>query len=141
MEDHLEEATYIGVLFIALVIACSIEAVALLRRDTRAVWTAAGITCAAAIGAYVWSRAIGLPQITDDVGYWTEPLAFVAVGAAAVACGLAFAALRRGRVSEPVGRGGVARPAVAGAALLAAGTAGTFVASSPESATSASSAR
>src|SRR6188472_1259636 len=67
-EDHLEEATYIGVLFILLMIACSACAVLLVRRDERRVWWAAGVACALAVAAYAWSRAIGLPQITDDVG-------------------------------------------------------------------------
>jgi len=78
-EDHLREATYIGVLFIVLSVALCVEAALLVSRDERWVWQAAGITCGLAIAAYVWSRAIGLPQIHDDIGRWTEPLGIVAL--------------------------------------------------------------
>jgi hypothetical protein len=60
-EDHLHEALYIGVLFIALSAACTLAAAALLIRDARAVYVAVAMTCAAAIGAYIWSRA-GCPR-------------------------------------------------------------------------------
>jgi manganese oxidase len=123
-EDHLEEATYIGVLFILLAAACCIEAVLLVRRDEKRVWLAAALTCAAAVIAYVWSRAIGLPLITDDVGDWTEPIAIVAITAEMLTVLLAVAAL------APVTRrpSTTHRPVTAGVALLAAGLAATVTA-------------
>lgn len=92
-EDHLHEAAYIGVLFIVLSVACCVEAALLVQRDERWVWAAAGITCGLAIAAYVWSRAIGLPQIHDDIGRWTEPLGVVALLSEGLVVLLAWAAL------------------------------------------------
>jgi manganese oxidase len=128
-EDHLEEATYIGVLFIALIVSCCVWAALLAVRDDRRAWWGAGGTCALAIAAYVWSRAIGLPQITDDVGRWTEPLGVVALAAEGVTVALAVAAIasRPGPVVDRT------RHATAGVAILAAGLAAAAVAAtSPE---------
>ena len=41
--------------------------------DARA-WAAATMLAALAIVAYVLSRTTGLPQSSDDVGNWSEPL-------------------------------------------------------------------
>jgi hypothetical protein len=128
-EDHLEEATYIGVLFVALIVACSACAALLAFRDDRRAWWSAGATCALAIGAYAWSRAIGLPEITDDVGRWTEPLGVVSLTAEALTVVLAAVALASRPRPVVVGRS----PATAGVAMLAAGLAAAAVAgTSPE---------
>jgi hypothetical protein len=123
-EDHLREATYIGVLFIVLSAACCIEAALLVRGDARAVWAAAGAVCALAIAAYVWSRSIGLPQIHDDIGRWTEPLGIVALAAEGLVVLLAAAAL----TGRGIGWRSARAPAVAGLALLSLGALATAVA-------------
>jgi hypothetical protein len=61
-EDHLREALYIGLLFIALEVACLVLAVLLPRRDTALVWAGVVATGALAIAAYILSRSIGLPR-------------------------------------------------------------------------------
>ena len=38
------------------------------------VWAAATVLCALVIVGYVLSRTTGLPQSSDDVGNWSEPL-------------------------------------------------------------------
>lgn len=63
--EHLEEAPYVGVLFVALSVA-----------------------------AFLASRTVGLPQIRMDIGNWTEPLGFPAVAAEALAALAAVYALR-----------------------------------------------
>jgi hypothetical protein len=83
-EDHFHEAPYIGALFVVLELAAAVLAGWLLRRDDRRAYGLAALTGALAIGAYVLSRSIGLPQITDDVGNWTEPLAVVSIVAEAL---------------------------------------------------------
>ena len=123
-EDHLHEAPYIGVLFIVLSAACVLTAGALLARDARVVYAAVMVTCAAAIGAYAWSRAVGLPQITDDVGNWTEPLGIVAVTAESAAVLASLAALGWSRVSSWPR----SLPVPAGAAVLLLGLGATAAA-------------
>jgi hypothetical protein len=71
---HLQEAPYIGVLFILLSLACIILAATLLVFDAAPVWLAAGAVSLLGLAAFVVSRTIGLPQIEDDMGNWTDPL-------------------------------------------------------------------
>lgn len=91
--EHLEEATYIGVLFIALSVACVALAALLLIVDSHPVWLATVTVNALAVMAYVASRSTGLPQIGDDVGNWTEPLGMAAVLAEVVSTLIAISVL------------------------------------------------
>lgn len=79
--QHLSEAPYIGWSFVALEVAAVLLAIALAVRDTSTVWRAAAGVPALAIGVYLLTRSVALPQIGDDVGNWTEPLSFVALTA------------------------------------------------------------
>jgi hypothetical protein len=121
-EDHLNEATYIGVLFIVLSVGCCAGAVLLTRYDTRRVWAVVSVTGVLAVAAFAWSRAIGLPEISDDIGNWTEPLAEVAVAAEAAMTVLGLLAVRRGAARSTW------RPLLTGVAVLAGGLAWTGVA-------------
>jgi manganese oxidase len=124
-EDHLEEAFYIGVLFIALEVACLALAVLLPYRDSAAVWAGVVITGGLAIAGYVVSRSVGLPEITDDVGRWTDPLGVVAVAAESLMVLLGLGALT-GRVQTRKARGHV--PALVGGVTLVLGLASTDLA-------------
>ena len=104
--EHLREAPYIGVLFIALEVALVVLAGLVLVSSSRLVWWAAAVVPALAIVAYAVSRTVGLPQIGDDVGNWTEPLGVVSV----VAETHDGAAGRRPRAGP---RAAAARPAAA----------------------------
>ena len=73
---HLAEAPYIGVLFIALSAACIFLAVLLTFLDNALVWTTTGALSLLALIAFLVSRTIGLPQVSDDIGNWTEPLGY-----------------------------------------------------------------
>lgn len=79
--EHLEEAPYAGVLFIALTVVSLAFAVLLVRWDSPAVWAASGLLSLLAVLAFFASRTVGLPQLADDIGNWTEPLGFPAVAA------------------------------------------------------------
>jgi hypothetical protein len=94
IEDHLEEAPYVGWLFIVLSVVCIGLAVVILFVDHAAVWLVSGAVCLAAAVAFLASRTIGLPQIGDDVGNWTEPLGFPAVASEVLMVALAWAHLR-----------------------------------------------
>ena len=83
--EHLEEAPYVGVLFIALSVAALVLAVLVMVRDTPLVWGATGVMSLLAVVAFLASRTVGLPQIGDDVGNWTEPLGLPAVAAETLA--------------------------------------------------------
>jgi hypothetical protein len=98
--EHLDEAPYIGVLFILLSVACIVLAVVIVVVDTTWVWAASGTISLLALVAFVLSRTVGLPQIGDDVGNWTDPLGFPALASEALTVALAAGALRR-RAAAP----------------------------------------
>lgn len=95
IQEHLEEAPYVGWLFIALSVVCLVLAVAILFVDSPGVWLISGAVCLAAVVGFLASRTIGLPQIGDDVGDWTEPLGFPAVLSEVLMVVLAWYHLRR----------------------------------------------
>lgn len=78
---HLSEAPYVGVAFILLAITGIILAIRLLHEPVEVVWVLSGVVATAALVGYLLSRMIGLPQLSDDVGRWDDPL-----GTAAVLC-------------------------------------------------------
>ncbi|WP_310962284.1 hypothetical protein [Nocardioides terrisoli] len=94
IREHLEEAPYVGWLFIALTVVSVVLAVLLVVADTPAVWLTAGLTASLALIAFVLSRTVGLPQIGDDIGNWTEPLGFPALAGELIAALVAYVALR-----------------------------------------------
>lgn len=131
-EDHFEEAAYIGVLFVVLEVAAAALAAWMLRRDDRWAYRLVALTGGLAIGAFLLSRSVGLPQITDDVGNWTEPLAVVSVVAELL---MVIAGVRgvaaRGRRLHPT-----RFAAQASGSLLVVGLGFTIIASAAEPAMS-----
>jgi hypothetical protein len=97
IQDHLEEAPYIGWLFIALTLVCVVLAVAIVLVDNPRLWILSGAVCLAAVVGFLASRTVGLPQIGDDVGNWTEPLWIPAVVSEALMVALACVHLHRPR--------------------------------------------
>jgi hypothetical protein len=96
IQDHLEEAPYIGVLFIALAVVAVVLAVALLVADSPLVWAVTVVVMAAAVAAFLVSRTAGLPQMPDDVGNWRgEAMGLPAVTSEALATLLGLTVLVR----------------------------------------------
>jgi hypothetical protein len=89
---HLEEAPYMGVLFLLLTIACAALAVTLMLHDSAGVYAAAVVLCGTAIVGYAATRIVAFPELADDVGNWLEPLGVLAVLSEATAVVAALAA-------------------------------------------------
>ncbi len=99
-------------------------AVAIVLVDNPGVWIISGAVCLAAVVAFLASRTVGLPEIGDDVGDWTEPLGIPAVASEVLLVVLASAHVRRmlrvGRRdgwSGPAGFDSRSRPRPLGRAL------------------------
>lgn len=90
---HLDEAPYMGVLFIVLTAACAVLAAAILLRDSRAVYALVVITCGLAVLGYIATRVITFPMLADDVGNWLEPLGVLSVISESIAVTIALATL------------------------------------------------
>ncbi|MGW3658787.1 hypothetical protein ACWD6R_25295 [Streptomyces sp. NPDC005151] len=103
LPSQLKETLYLGVLFIALIVASLVVAELLLRRHDRRVWLAAIVLAAAALLGYVVSRSIGLPGATDDIGNWLEPLGLASLFVEGVVVLLGVSALTERSSREVAG--------------------------------------
>jgi hypothetical protein len=81
---HLDEAPYMGMLFVLLTVACLALAATLIVHDGPLVYTLSIITCGLAVVGYVATRVVAFPMLADDVGNWLEPLGVVSVVAESV---------------------------------------------------------
>jgi hypothetical protein len=91
--EHLDEAPYMGVLFIGFSVASFFLAGLLAWRPVFWAYPAAGLLCVAAILAYVATRLVRFPMLADDVGAWFEPLGVVSVIAEAGVVVMVYAAM------------------------------------------------
>lgn len=94
---HLEEAPYMGVLFILLTTACFGFAITSLVTDPPILYSTAAAVCGTAILGYAATRLVAFPQLADDVGNWFEPLGVVSIIAESVVVATAVLALRSRR--------------------------------------------
>jgi hypothetical protein len=118
MSEHLLHVTYIGIGFVVLTAACLSAAVTLavpgLSIAWRAAWTAAALSCTVAVVAYLISRSVGLPGMSDDIGRWTEPLGLMSICSEAVVVAAAMIGLVRSRAQASPRPTEARRIAVAG---------------------------
>jgi hypothetical protein len=70
---------YIGVAYHVLEIAAVVAAVLLLVGLVRPGWLLAAVVAAGPLLGYILSRGPGLPDYSDDIGNWTEPLGLVSL--------------------------------------------------------------
>lgn len=84
-------------MYYALEAAGVVAAALLLTRHPRSGWLLALGVAVGPIVGYVLSRGPGLPNYTDDVGNWTEPLGVVSLIVEGVLFLLAAATLLAGR--------------------------------------------
>ena len=80
-----------------LALACVLLAAALLVADAPVMWVLGGGLSVLALAAFLASRTVGLPEIRDDVGNWTEPLGYPTVASEVLCAAVAALVLERAR--------------------------------------------
>jgi hypothetical protein len=95
IRPHLDEAPYMGVLFVVLSAACVVLASAAISWDTPVVYALSVLTCGLAVLGYAATRLVAFPMLADDVGNWFEPLGMLSVGSETVVVITALAVLIR----------------------------------------------
>jgi hypothetical protein len=68
------EVPYMGWMYVGLIASCVVVAGLLIRHGDHRAWTATLVLPAMVLAGFVLSRTTGLPQATDDIGNWGEPL-------------------------------------------------------------------
>ncbi len=69
-----QETPYMAWMYVALIAGCVVTAGALLHGSDPRTWALAALLPLGAIVGYTLTRTVGLPQATDDIGNWGEPL-------------------------------------------------------------------
>jgi hypothetical protein len=107
LPGKLDEAPYLFWMYLALIATCVALAGALWRSsDTRAWAAAAGVALSVLIG-YTLSRTTGLPQSSDDIGNWGEPLGIASLfveGSLVVLCAAVLSERRTAVAAAVPGR-------------------------------------
>lgn len=85
---------YVQILYYALEVAGVLAAALLLTKHARAGWLLTLGVAAGPIVGYVLSRGPGLPNYTDDIGNWAEPLGVVSLLVEGILLILAAVSLR-----------------------------------------------
>jgi hypothetical protein len=68
------ETRYLFWMYVALIVGSLATAAGVLFSRARIWFVAAGVLAASALIGFVLSRTTGLPNASDDIGNWTEPL-------------------------------------------------------------------
>jgi hypothetical protein len=93
LQGKLKEVPYLGVGYIALIVASVVAGALLLHSNSRAGWMLAGGAALGTIAGFVLTRTVGLPQSTDDIGNWLEPMGIASLFVEAIVVGVAAYAL------------------------------------------------
>jgi hypothetical protein len=93
------EVRYMFWMYIALIAGSLVTAGAVLFTRSRATLLAAAGLAVGAFAGYVLSRTTGLPNATDDVGNWTEPLGLASLVVEGCVVAVALGAYRTLRAS------------------------------------------
>jgi Na+/melibiose symporter-like transporter len=84
------ETRYMFWMYMALIVGAIVLAAATLFHPSRVTFLAAAGLAATVMVGFIINRTVGMPQATDDIGNWTEPLglASLVVEGLVVAVGL-----------------------------------------------------
>ena len=93
------EVRYMFWMYMALIAGALITAGAVLFTRSRPAFMAAAAVAASAFVGYVLSRTTGLPNATDDIGNWTEPIGLASLVVEGCVVAVAIGALRTLRPS------------------------------------------
>jgi len=97
------ETPYMGALYVLLMIGCVLAAALLVRGSSRDAWRLAVLVPLGPMIGYLLTRTAGLPQATDDIGNWSEPLGMASLFVEGALVALAGAVLyERSRLRAPV---------------------------------------
>lgn len=93
LQGKLKEVPYLGVGYLALIVASVVAAGLLVHSNSRAGWLLAGAAAAATLVGFTLTRTVGLPRSTDDIGNWLEPMGLASLFVEAIVVFLAAYAL------------------------------------------------
>ncbi|HET7416891.1 MAG TPA: hypothetical protein VFJ61_04605 [Solirubrobacterales bacterium] len=94
LQSKFHETPYLGAAYLALIAGCFVVAVRLVHHDDRSTWYAAAFLAALTMVGYAVNRTVGMPNATEDVGNWLEPLGLASLFVEAMVVAIAVLRLR-----------------------------------------------
>jgi hypothetical protein len=91
------EARYLFWMYMALIVAAIVTAAGVLFSHSPRWLLAAAAVAASVFAGYVINRTVGLPNATDDIGNWTEPLGLASLVVEGCVIAVAMGGLRAAR--------------------------------------------
>lgn len=79
LQGKLKETPYLGLGYIALIVACVVSGAMLLHRNNRTGWILGGGSAVATLVGYAATRTVGLPKAHGDIGNWLEPIGLASI--------------------------------------------------------------
>jgi hypothetical protein len=93
LQGKLQEVPYLGVGYIVLIATAVLAGALLVHSNSRVGWMLAGGAALGTIVGFILTRTVGLPQSSDDIGNWLEPMGLASLFVEAVVVGVAAYAL------------------------------------------------
>jgi hypothetical protein len=93
VQHKYQEVPYLGIGYVALIVASVIAGALLIHSNSRLGWALAGTAALATIIGFTLTRTVGLPQSNDDIGNWLEPMGLASLFVEAIVVGVAAYAL------------------------------------------------
>lgn len=98
LQGKLKEVPYLGVGYIVLIVASVISGALLLHSNSKNGWRLAGLAAGATLIGFTLTRTTGLPNSTDDIGNWLEPMGLASIFIEGIVAAVAAYALTTRRV-------------------------------------------
>jgi hypothetical protein len=102
LQGKLAEVPYLGVGYIGLIIGSIIAGALLVHGNSRLGWLLAGGAALATLIGFSLTRTVGLPQSSDDIGNWLEPMGLASIFIEGIVVALAGYALATTRTAVAV---------------------------------------
>jgi hypothetical protein len=116
VQHKFAEVRYLGVGYFGLIVGCIVAGGLLVHRNSRTGWILGGGVAAATLIGYALTRTVGLPQSTDDIGNWLEPMGLASLfveGIVVLLATYAIAATSSASTVQARARTGTARTSTA----------------------------
>jgi hypothetical protein len=93
VQHKYQEVPYLGIGYIALIVTSIVAGALLIHANSRLGWMLAGGAALGTIVGFTLTRTVGLPQSSDDIGNWLEPMGLASLFVEAIVVGVSAYAL------------------------------------------------
>jgi hypothetical protein len=93
VQHKYQEVPYLGIGYVALIVVAVLAGALLVHSNSRIGWILAGGAALGTLVGFTLTRTVGLPQSTDDIGNWLEPMGLASLFVEAIVVGVSAYAL------------------------------------------------